>query len=88
MAYMSYCRHEGTLSELRICLDDAIEHVNEEAQYEVSSREIECFKHIITEVYDFMNDMSLLNSDGELDFDELENICEAMSKSYDAEDDE
>ena len=83
---MSYCRHEGTLSELRICLEDATEHANEEAQYKVSDREIECFKHIITEVYDFMNEMCLLDSDGELDFDELDNICEKMAKSYDCED--
>lgn len=82
MAYMSYCRHEGTLYELKCCLADAEEHVNEEAEYSVSDNEIRCFKDIITDVYDWMCDMALINEYGELDTDELNNICEKMRHSY------
>ena len=84
--YMSYCRHEGTLSELRACLVDAEEHVNEQAEYEVSYNEIHCFKTMITEFHNCMQDMCLVDEYGELDYDELDKICEAMAKGHEGED--
>lgn len=81
--YMSYCKFEGTLSELRNCLGDVENHINEEAEYEVSEREIGFFRRIITEMYEFMCDLNLLNEYGELDEEELDRICEAMKKGYD-----
>ena len=83
MAYMSYCRHEGTLSELRACLQDACDHINEEAEYEVSDREIRCFKTMVVEFHQFLMDTGLLDEDGYIDDNELQKVCDAMSKSYD-----
>lgn len=76
--YMSYCRYEGTLTELRACLNDVEEHINDEAECEVSDGEALCFKHIITEIYDWMNEQGLIDGYGELDMDSLDQICEAM----------
>ena len=86
--YMSYCRYEGTLSELRACMADVEEHVNEEAEYEVSDREITCFKTLITEIHEFMQNMELIDCEGELDYDELDRVCEAMAKRFNHEEDE
>lgn len=82
MAYMSYCRFEGTLHELRACMADVDEHVNEEAEYEVSDREIKCFKDMIYEVVGWLNDQCLLDEYGEVDDLMLDTICEAMRKGY------
>lgn len=78
--YMSYCRHEGTLSELRACLDDVNQHVCEEAEYSVSEREIGKFKEMVETFYEWICDMGLVNEYGELNQDELEGICEYMRK--------
>lgn len=84
--YMSYCRHEGTMQELRACLADADEHINEEAEYEVSDREIKCFRNMVEEFADWLANNELLDEYGELDSDKLDEICEAMRKSYGQED--
>ena len=86
--YMSYCRHEGSLAELRACLSDATEHVNEEAEYEVSDREINCFRTMVKEFVSWLQDAEILDDEGEIDDDALEQVCEAMSKAYPAEEDE
>ena len=86
--YMSYCRHEGTYAELRACLGDAEEHINEEAEYEVSDREIQYFKNMVELFHDFLCNQELLDEYGDLQMDRLDEICEAMSKSYDSEEDE
>lgn len=88
MAYMSYCRFEGTFYELRNCLSDVEEHVNEEAEYEVSSREIQEFRNMVEYFHDFLCNMELLDENGDLDMDELDNVCEAMARSYGEEDEE
>ena len=56
--YMSYCRYEGTAAELNVCLEDVREHVYEEAEYEVSDREITNFKHLVTRFHEFMQEMT------------------------------
>lgn len=78
--YMSYCRHEGTLAELRACLSDAEEHINGEAESEVSDHEIRCFRTIVEEFVSWLQDMSLLDEDGYLDDDALTEVCEAMKR--------
>ena len=83
--YMSYCRYEGTLQEIRACLSDADEHINGEAEYKVSDDEIRHFKNMITEIYEWMNDQALINEYGELDEDELDRICEAMQNATEEE---
>ena len=86
--YMSYCRHEGTYAELRACLSDAAEHINEEAEYEVSDREIQWFKNMVELFYDFLCEQDLLSDFGDLNTTRLDEIGEAMSKSYEPEDGE
>ena len=80
--YMSYCRFEGTRRELAACLNEVIDHVNEEAEYEVSDPEIRHFKNMIVNFVDFLHDMCLLDDEGYLDREELDKVCAAMAKSY------
>lgn len=80
--YMSYCRFEGTREELTVCLNEVTDHVNEEAEYEVSDPEIRHFKNMIVNFVDFLHDMCLLDDEGYLDREELDKVCQAMAKSY------
>lgn len=84
--YMSYCRYEGTAAELNVCLEDVREHVYEEAEYEVSDREITNFKRMVTRFHEFMQEMDLIDECGELNHEELDRICLAMAKGYEQED--
>ena len=86
--YMSYCRFEGTRHELRACLSDVEEHVNEEAEYEVSDSEINHFRFMVEDFVGWLNDMALLDEDGEIDQDALEQVCKAMAKSYGQEEED
>ena len=83
---MSYCRFEGTLHELRACMADVEEHVNEIAEYSVSDGGIRHFKQMVIEFTDFLHDMGLLNDEGYLERDALNEVCDAMAKAYDGED--
>lgn len=80
--FMSYCRFEGTNSELVKCLADVEEHIYGEASYKVSDNEIEYFKKMTVEFFDFLKDNYLVTQDGELDGIVLDRICEAMAKAY------
>ena len=80
--YMSYCRFEGTNNELVKCLSDVEEHIYGEAPYKVSDNEIEYFKKMTVEFFDFLKDNYLVTQDGELDGIVLDRICEAMAKAY------
>lgn len=82
MAYMSYCRFEGTLHELKCCLNDVEEHINEEANDTVSEHEIACFEDMVKTFYEFLCEQELIDEDGELDTDRLSEIGDAMEKSY------
>lgn len=88
MAYMSYCRYEGTKMELNTCLHDVEEHVNEEAEYEVSDREINHFRNMVKTFWGWMQDMCLVDEYGELDRDVLEDICQKMARGYDEKEDD
>lgn len=80
--YMSYCKFEGTFAELRVCLNDVEDHVNEEAEYAVSEREIESFRDMVHYFHEFMQNQELITEDGKLDEDELDKVCKSMEKSY------
>lgn len=86
--YMSYCRFEGTKSELRACLNDVQEHIDGEAEYSISDREIGCFKAIIMDVVDFLNDNCLIDEDGMIDRKGLDDVCQAMAKGYTEEEED
>ena len=81
--YMSYCRYEGTRMELSACLSDVEAHVNREAEYEVSPNEIEWFRRMVTEFTDWLHDMALLDEDGYLDEEALDDICVDMASKAD-----
>lgn len=85
--YMSYCRYEGTYSELQACLSDAEEHINEEAEEAVSGREILYFQNMVELFHEFLCVQDLLDEFGDLKMDRLDEICEAMSKACEPEED-
>lgn len=86
--YMSYCRYEGTREEMRVCLSDAQEHINEEAEYEVSAREIDQFRGMVRDFVDFLNENELLDEYGDINEAVLDSVCERMARKYDPEEDE
>ena len=81
--YMSYCRYEGTLNELRACLADAQEHIDGEAEHSVSINEIGQFEQLVRDFVDFLTDNDLLDEDGYLDDDKLGEISKAMRRVSD-----
>lgn len=83
--YMSYCRHEGTFSELKACLADADEHMCEEAEYPVSDREIKHFQNMVEYFFNWCDESGLIDEYGELKYDRLEEICESMRKGGEEE---
>lgn len=80
--YMSYCRFEGTRSELTACLDVVEDHINEIAEYEVSEHEITHFRRMTKMFAEFMLEQGIINSEGEIDNAVLDRVCEAMAQSY------
>lgn len=83
--YMSYCRYEGTRMELQVCLENATEHINGEAEDAVSDREIEWFRRMVGEFAEWLQDMALLDENGYLDEDALDEICESMKHTCEDE---
>lgn len=79
--YMSYCRFEGTNAELNACLNVVQEHINEEAEFAVSSREIDYFEDMIRTVHAFMIDNEILDCAGDIDEDALQEILYKMRKT-------
>lgn len=84
--YMSYCRFEGTRSELAACLGEVEDHINEEARYEVSEHEINHFRRMVKMFVEFLQEQELLNEEGELDKEVLDRVCESMAHGYEEED--
>lgn len=84
--YMSYCRFEGTRMELNACLNVVEEHVNHEAEYSVSENEINNFQLMVQDFVDWLHNMALLDDEGYLDEDALNEVCEDMSKAYQGDD--
>lgn len=81
--YMSYCRFQGTRAELNACLGVVEEHVNDEAEYPVSENEIANFQYIVNDFVTWLHDMALLDDEGYLDEDALNDICDSMIKAND-----
>lgn len=74
--YMSYCKFEGTLHELRRCLDTVNEHAAQEADERVSEREIRAFRTLVREFAGWLQETGMV--DGELNEDVLDEACEYM----------
>lgn len=76
---MSYCRYENTLTDLRDCLDDAAEHRDFEATNPVSEREVRAFMAMVKEMFEFLEDSSLIDFDNRcLDEESLDELCDRM----------
>ena len=89
MMNMSYCRQENTLFALKEALGDVEAHINEEAEYEVSDREIHQFSRMVEYMFEFLSEQELIDFETcDLDRDRLEEICNAMAVSYRGEDDD
>ena len=79
--YMSYCRIEGTLNEMRAVIGEVEDHVYQEECSPVSGREISAFENLMHEIFDFLEDMELIDYEHEwLDRERLEEICNMMAK--------
>ena len=76
--YMSYCRFEGTRAEMRACIDVVEDHINEEAEYEVSENEIDQFRSIVNDMVTFLRENDIIDYDTEVDENALEKVCESM----------
>ena len=77
--YMSYCRFEGTHSELRACIDSVFEHVNGMTNQPLSESESKHFKGMVKEFVDFLIDFDLLDDEGYLDDEKLTDLCESIT---------
>ena len=78
--YMSYCRFEGTRMELQACFEAIEEHVNGEAEYPISEREIYNFKRMIGDIAEFLYNNDLLDENGEINQTALDDVCAAMER--------
>lgn len=78
--YMSYCRFDGTRMELQACFESVEEHVNGEAEYAISEREIYMFKRMIGDIAEFLYNNDLLDENGEINQAALDDVCAAMEK--------
>lgn len=72
--FMSYCRQENTKKAIEEALDQVEEYRNE-PDMDMPDSEVRAFKAYIEHIYDWMNDMCLIDSEGELDKEELDSLC-------------
>ena len=71
--------------ELQACLSNVTEHINGEAEYAVSDREIEWFRRMVEEFAEWMQDAGVLDENGYLDDDALDEVCESMKRTCEDE---
>jgi hypothetical protein len=83
--YMSYCRFEGTRQEMDSCINEVIDHINGDADYKVSDREIEEFRKMLRNFVEFLQDTEILDANGDIDGDVLDEVCKDMSYGHEEE---
>ena len=66
--------------ELQACFEAVEEHVNSEAEYGISEREIYNFKRMIGDIAEFLYNFDLLDENGEINQTALDDVCEAMER--------
>lgn len=76
MSNMSYCRFRNTYEDVQDCFNA----INNCETIE-SKEEIVALKSMIYDMYEFFSDNALINSDGELDEDGLEELIDGMTNS-------
>ena len=76
---MSYCRYRNTLTDMRDCINDAVEHINEEAEWVVDDDEIKAFRTIVKEMFEFMKFCEVIDFENEcINEEELDECCFRM----------
>ena len=83
--YMSYCRFEGTRHELGACIGEVYDHINEEAEYEISDNEIRNFRQMVNSFLELLNDAGILTEYAEINEEALDQVCEKMAQSFGGE---
>lgn len=77
--YMDYCKFRGTLEELRVCIADVEARMSHDKRYAVSEEEINEFKEMVLEMWDFLCRCDLVTEcDTGLNRKVLEEIAEDM----------
>lgn len=66
--------------ELQACFEAVEEHVNGEAEYPISEREIHNFKRMIGDIAEFLYNNDLLHENGEINQTALDDVCTAMER--------
>lgn len=66
--------------ELQACFDAVNDHVNGEAEYAISDREIYNFKRMVGDIAEFLRENDLLDEDGEINQTALDDACAAMER--------
>ena len=79
--FMSYCRQEGAYKAMQEALDQVTEYYDN-PDMEMSETEVESFKDNIRYIYDWMNDMCLIDGEGTFDEGELNNLCDELLGEY------
>ena len=80
--YMSYCRFEGTKAELNACIGEVCDHINGVAEYEVSDREIDCFRDMVKSFVEFLQETEIIDENGELSEEALDSVCYDMTRAH------
>ena len=85
---MDYCRQEGTYRELKACLKDVENHINGVADDPIDSCEILAFTDMVKMFCRFLGDHWLLDEEGNLDGERLDQVCKSMTVGCYCEDDD
>lgn len=80
--FMSYCRYDGAKRALLECLGDVQEKIdannsNEEFTPKTTD-EVEAFEYMIEYFVQWLYDNNILDGEGELDNNELSNVCDML----------
>lgn len=88
MSNMSYCRFHNTSLDLEECLAVVLNRYYDDGdEYSaVSDEECERFKIMVHQIADFFNDLELLDEDGYVDENKLDEVVSKMQS--DEEDEE
>lgn len=79
--YMSYCRCEGALHEVRAIMGQVDDHLNGDAEHGMSYSEIQRFKDLVEEFTGWLADIGIL-SEMDLDTRTLDEVCKKMEEGY------
>ena len=77
---MDYCKFEITERELDRCLSDVSDHIEGFADVAISESQIIAFQEMMIRIHSFCQRYSLIDAEGGLDLDVLDDVCKAMAE--------